>query len=326
MLIDQFQFHQYVQFVFHRQWSGLKAYANERGISIIGDVPIFVSYDSADAWAHPDLFHFDAQGRPTLVAGVPPDYFSPTGQLWGNPLYNWDTMARDGYAWWIDRFKRAFQQVDVVRLDHFRGFEACWAVPATEQTAINGKWLESPGSDLFKAVKEALGPARFIAEDLGLITPEVDALREECGFPGMKVLQFAFSDDPDNLYLPHNYHDNCVVYTGTHDNDTTLGWLNAASEQERAAVRRYLGGSCEEPNWALIRLALMSVARIAIVPLQDILGIGSEGRMNTPGRAGGNWGWRFAQAMLTPELASRLAELTEISGRAPRGHGPDKQS
>ena len=320
-LSEQIQFHQYVQFVFHRQWSALKAYANEHGISIIGDVPVFVAYDSADAWAHPELFHLDAQGRSTLVAGVPPDYFSPTGQLWGNPLYNWDAMARDGYAWWIQRFRRAFQQVDVVRLDHFRGFEACWAVPATEETAINGSWLKSPGSELFRAVDSALGPARFIAEDLGLITPEVEALREECGFPGMKVLQFAFSDNSDNPYLPHNYGDsegNCVVYTGTHDNDTTVGWFIAASEKERAALHRYIGGYCEEPNWALIRLAMISVARIAIIPLQDVLGVGSEGRMNTPGRASGNWGWRFAQAMLTPGLTRRLEELTEASGRAPR--------
>ncbi len=320
---EQIRFHQYVQFLFHRQWSGLKAYANERGIRIIGDVPIFVAYDSADAWAHPELFHLDDQGKPTLVAGVPPDYFSPTGQLWGNPLYNWDAMARDGYAWWIDRFRRAFQQVDVVRLDHFRGFEACWAVPAGEETAINGRWVKSPGGELFKTVGDALGSLPFIAEDLGLITPEVEALREECGFPGMKVLQFAFSDDADNPYLPHNYESNCVVYTGTHDNDTTLGWWKSTGEKERAAVRRYVGPAPfrvgdpgEEVNWALIRLAMISVARTAILPLQDLLGVGSEGRMNTPGRASGNWGWRFTSAMLAPGLAGRLKELAEASGRA----------
>ncbi|MGC9333583.1 MAG: 4-alpha-glucanotransferase, partial [Anaerolineae bacterium] len=318
-LVDQIQFHRYVQFLFDKQWSELKAYANKRGIAIIGDVPIFVAYDSADAWAHPELFHFDAERKPTLAAGVPPDYFSPTGQLWGNPLYDWETMARDGYRWWIDRFRRAFQQVDVIRLDHFRGFESCWAVPATEETAVNGRWLRTPGRELFQAVEEALGKLHFLAEDLGLITPEVEALREEYGFPGMKVLQFAFGDDPGNPYLPHNYEANAVVYTGTHDNDTTLGWFNAASEQERSFLRRYLGGPCEELNWAMIRLALTSVARIAIVPLQDVLGVGSEGRMNTPGRAGGNWGWRFSQATLTPELASRLRELTTVSGRAPRG-------
>jgi 4-alpha-glucanotransferase len=319
-LSEQVGFQRYVQFLFHRQWSELKAYANERGISIIGDAPIFVSYDSADAWAHPSLFHFDAEGQPTLVAGVPPDYFSPTGQLWGNPLYDWEAMRRDGYAWWIDRFKRAFEQVDVVRLDHFRGFEACWAVPAGEETAINGEWLKSPGSELFQAVGAALGPLRLVAEDLGLITPEVEALREECGFPGMKVLQFAFSGEPDNPHLPYNYERASVVYTGTHDNDTTRGWLNTASEGELDALRRYLGGSSEELDWAMIRLALMSVAHTAVIPLQDILGVGSEGRMNTPGRASGNWGWRFTPGNLTPELARRLAELTEISGRAPRGH------
>ncbi len=322
-LSEQIQYHRYVQFMFDRQWTSLKAYANERGISIMGDVPIFVSYDSADAWAHPELFHFDAQGKPTLVAGVPPDYFSLTGQKWGNPLYDWDAMASDGYAWWIDRFRRAFEQVDAVRLDHFRGFEACWAVPATEETAINGEWLKSPGSELFRAVEAALGRVRFIAEDLGLITPEVKALVAECGFPGMKVLQFAFSGDPDNPYLPHNYDRNSLVYTGTHDNDTTVGWLNSASEQERGHLRRYIAGSCEEWNWAIIRLALMSVARIAIVPLQDILGVGSEGRMNTPGRADGNWGWRFTPGMLTPELGSRLKELTGVSGRAPRDENHD---
>ena len=320
-LSDQVQFHQYAQFVFDQQWSSLKAYANAHGVSIIGDVPIFVAYDSADAWAHPELFYFDPHGQPIVVAGVPPDYFSPTGQLWGNPLYNWSAMARDGYAWWIDRFKRAFEQVDVVRLDHFRGFEACWAVPAAEETAVNGKWLTGPGRALFQAVEETLGPVAFIAEDLGLITPEVEALRQACGLPGMKVLQFAFSGEPDHPYLPHNYEADCVVYTGTHDNDTTVGWLNSASEKERAAFRRYVGPSYEEPHWGMIRLALLSVARLAIIPLQDILGIGSEGRMNTPGRAGGNWGWRLTPTMLTPQLASRLAELTETAGRAPRRPG-----
>jgi len=319
-LIDEIEFQQYAQFQFDRQWSALKAYANERGIQIMGDVPIFVAYDSADAWAHAELFHFDAQGKPALVAGVPPDYFSPTGQLWGNPLYNWEAMARDGYSWWIDRFRRAFQQVDIVRLDHFRGFEACWAVPASEETAINGRWMKVPGRELFQAVETALGSAPFVAEDLGLITPEVKALREELGFPGMKVLQFAFSEDAFNPYLPHNYESNSVVYTGTHDNDTTLGWLRSAAEKELTALRRYTGPSGEELHWRLIRLAMMSVARIAIVPLQDVLGVGSEGRMNTPGRAGGNWGWRFALSSLAPEIAARLKDLVEAAGRVPRSH------
>ena len=281
-----------------------------------------MSYDSADAWAHPELFHFDAEGRPTLVAGVPPDYFSPTGQLWGNPLYNWETHRESGYAWWIERFKRAFELTDVVRLDHFRGFEACWAVPAGEETAVNGEWLKCPGSELFRAVEKALGPVRFIAEDLGVITPEVEALREECGFPGMKVLQFAFGDGPNNPYLPHNHERNCVVYTGTHDNDTTLGWWKSAGKDEQEALRSYAGGSRDEPNWVMIRLALMSVAATAIIPLQDILGIGSEGRMNTPGRATGNWGWRYTEGMLTGEVATRLKALTETYGRSPHGWAP----
>jgi len=324
-LKDLVAFHQYAQYQFHRQWSSLKTYANQRGISIIGDIPIFVAYDSADAWAHADLFYFDAEGKPTLVAGVPPDYFSPTGQLWGNPLYRWDVMAQDGYAWWVARLKRAFQQLDVVRLDHFRGFETCWAVPAGKQTAINGKWTKGPGSDLFHAVERALGPVRVIAEDLGLITPEVEALREECAFPGMKVLQFAFSGDPENLYLPHNFERNCVVYTGTHDNDTTLGWLSTLGQKERTALRRYLGPRCDELNWELVRLALMSVAQTAIFPLQDILGVGSEGRMNTPGRASGNWGWRFSEGMLTAALRDRLKELTETYGRAPAARATGDQ-
>jgi 4-alpha-glucanotransferase len=312
------QYQHYAQFIFHRQWSELRTYANEHGVKIIGDIPIFVAYDSADAWAHPELFHFDGEGKPTMVAGVPPDYFSPTGQLWGNPLYNWDAMARDGYAWWIARLKRAFEQVDIVRLDHFRGFEACWAVPAGEETAVNGEWIKGPGVDLFRAASWALGDVKVIAEDLGLITPEVEALRQACAFPGMKVLQFAFSGDPDNLYLPHNFERDSVVYTGTHDNDTTLGWASTLGPAERTDLRRYLGGHWADLNWEVIRLALMSVACTAIIPLQDVLGSGSEGRMNTPGQASGNWGWRFPQSALTPALSVRLKALTETYGRAPR--------
>jgi 4-alpha-glucanotransferase len=315
-LNDLVSFHQYAQFLFGKQWSNLKAYANEHGIRIIGDIPLFVAYDSADAWAHQELFHFDAQGKPTLVAGVPPDYFSPTGQLWGNPLFRWDVMAQDGYAWWIARFRSALRQVDVIRLDHFLGFEACWAVPAGAETAINGTWLQGPGIDLFRAVEAALGPVPIIAEDLGLITPEVEALRKELGIPGMKVLQFAFSGDPLSPYLPHNYERNYVVYTGTHDNEPTLGWLSTISEAERLALHGYLGGRGDELNWELIRLALMSVAHTAIFPLQDVLSVGSEGRMNTPGRANGNWGWRYSQGMLTSASCSRLKTLTEVYGRA----------
>jgi len=316
-LSDLVGYHQYTQFIFHQQWSALKAYANSKGIRIIGDIPIFVAFDSADTWAHQELFYCDAQGKPTLVAGVPPDYFSATGQLWGNPLYRWDSMAKDGYAWWIARFKTTLQQIDIVRLDHFRGFEAYWAVPAGEETAINGKWVKGPGEDLFRAIEQALGPIPIIAEDLGLITPEVEALREELGFPGMRVLQFAFGGEADHAYLPHNYERNCVVYTGTHDNDTTLGWLNTASELERRNLRLYLGGRWDEIHWEMIRLALMSAADTVIFPLQDVLGMGSEGRMNTPGKAGGNWCWRYAPDMLGAAAGERLKTLTEVYGRAP---------
>jgi 4-alpha-glucanotransferase len=314
-LADLVSFHQFVQFIFHKQWARLKAYTNQHEIRIIGDIPIFVALDSADAWAHQELFYCDAQGKPTLVAGVPPDFFSATGQLWGNPLYRWEAMASNGYAWWIERFKCALSQVDVVRLDHFRGFESYWAVPAGEETAIHGKWVKGPGIELFRAVERVLGPVPIIAEDLGLITPKVKALLAEAGFPGMKVLQFAFADDATNLYLPHNHVANAVVYTGTHDNDTSLGWYSTASEKERAALKAYLGGYTQEINWQMIRLAFMSVAHTALVPLQDVLGIGSEGRMNTPGRASGNWGWRYTPDMLSEPVAVRLRAMTEIYGR-----------
>jgi 4-alpha-glucanotransferase len=318
ILDGDIQYHQYAQFQFFKQWLALKQYANRQGIRIVGDIPIFVAYDSADAWSHPELFYFDEAGKLTVVAGVPPDYFSPTGQLWGNPLYRWDVMAQDGYAWWTARFKMAFQWLDVVRLDHFRGFEAYWAVPAGEETAINGKWVKGPGTDLFRAVGQALGPLLIIAEDLGLITPEVETLRDELGFPGMKVLQFAFCGDPTHPYLPHNYECNYVVYTGTHDNDTTLGWFDSASQEERTYAQKYMGVHGDQINWDMIRLALMSVANTAILPLQDVLGIGSEGRMNTPSRASGNWSWRYTEGMLTEAVRDRLEDLTEIYGRAPR--------
>jgi 4-alpha-glucanotransferase len=320
-LADGLHYHQYAQFQFFAQWSELKRYANRLGIRLVGDIPIFVAYDSADAWAHQESFCFDENGRPTVVAGVPPDYFSATGQLWGNPHYRWDIMARDGYAWWIARFKMAFQLVDIVRLDHFRGFEASWAVPAGAETAVQGAWVKGPGVAFFRAVEQALGPLPMIAEDLGLITPEVEALLRELQFPGMKLLQFAFTSDPRAMvpgFLPHNFERNCVVYTGTHDNDTTVGWYNAASEEERTTLSRYLGRRPDEVHWELIRLALMSVAHTAIFPLQDVLGIGSEGRMNTPGVPSGNWGWRFASGMLTDAARDRLKELTETYGRAPR--------
>jgi 4-alpha-glucanotransferase len=316
-LADAIQYHRYTQFQFYRQWSALKRYANGKDIRIVGDIPIFVAYDSADAWSHPELFCFDDYGHPSLVAGVPPDFFSPTGQLWGNPLYRWDAMARDGYAWWIERFRAALQQVDIVRLDHFRGFEAYWAVPAGEETAVKGCWVKGPGADLFHSLEQALGRLPIIIEDLGLITQRVKALRDELGFPGMKVLQFAFTADPDDAYLPHNYEHNCVVYTGTHDNDTTLGWWNSLDQGARTRVQVYLGRHGDDISWDLIRLALMSVADRAIFPLQDVLGIGSEGRMNTPGRMSGNWGWRYTDAMLNDRVRERLRGLAEIYGRAP---------
>ena len=308
------------QFWFHRQWAGLRAHANERGIAILGDVPIFIAGDSADAWGQRDLFHFDETGRPTVVAGVPPDYFSATGQRWGNPLYRWDRMARDGYAWWISRLRSTLGFFDLVRVDHFRGFEAYWEIPANEPTAVQGRWAPGPGQPFFDAVREALGELPIIAEDLGVITPEVEALRDRNGLPGMKVLQFAFAGDANDPYLPHTYPHGCVVYTGTHDNDTTRGWFATASDAERDRVRRYLGCSDEEAVAELVRAALASAADLAVVPLQDLLDLGTEARMNTPGRAEGNWAWRFAWNDLPPWLAPRLRELVELYGRM--GDGP----
>ncbi len=321
--------HKFWQYLFFKQWLALATYANGKGVKIIGDIPIFVAHDSADVWANPQLFHLDKEGNPTSVAGVPPDYFSETGQLWGNPLYRWELMAKDGYQWWLKRIRAALSSVDIVRLDHFRGFEKYWAVPATETTAVNGKWELGPGADLFNAIKNAFadeaGKLPIIAEDLGLITPEVDALREQFNLPGMRVLQFSFGTDPDADKLkPYSYERNSVVYTGTHDNDTTLGWFSTKaaespdgeaklSEQEFAI--KYLGTDGKELNWDFIRLALASVADTAIIPLQDVLGCGSEARMNTPARESGNWSWRFRADQLTPEFRQRLAALTELYGR-----------
>ncbi|HEX8969528.1 MAG TPA: 4-alpha-glucanotransferase, partial [Chloroflexota bacterium] len=284
---------------------------------IIGDVPIFVAHDSADVWSHQHLFKLDADGYSTVVAGVPPDYFSTTGQLWGNPLYDWDAMARDGYGWWIARFRHLLQLVDLVRIDHFRGFESAWEVPAGADTAINGEWARGPGEAVFRAIGEALGgQPPVIAEDLGLITPEVRQLREATGFPGMKVLQFAFGGGADNPYLPHNFDDpNCVVYTGTHDNNTTRGWFATLPESTRAHVCRYVGGDDTCMSASLMRLALSSTASTAIVPLQDVLDLGSEARLNTPGAAEGNWLWRVRPDQLDPDHADCLAGLTDLYGR-----------
>jgi 4-alpha-glucanotransferase len=295
---------------------------------MMGDIPIFVAHNSADVWSRPDLFHLDAEGNPSLQAGVPPDYFSATGQLWGNPLYRWDAMAAEGYAWWIERLRSTLQLVDLVRLDHFRGFEAFWEVAGGETTAINGRWVKAPGVQLFQAVQSALGDLPIVAETLGVITPEVEALREQFGFPGMGVLQFAFGVDPQAPeFMPHNYPRHFVVYTGTHDNDTTLGWWTQWDprnstrsaenvRREREFALKYLGTDGREMNWVFIRTILASVAGLAITPLQDVLGLGAEARMNLPATSSGNWRWRFTRDQLTPEIATRLRELTEIYQRA----------
>jgi 4-alpha-glucanotransferase len=305
----------YMQWQFFRQWRGVKEYANRLGIGIFGDIPIFVAYDSADVWANRQLFLLDEKGRPTVVAGVPPDYFSSTGQLWGNPLYDWDAMASNGYGWWIERFRCSFAICDMVRIDHFRGFESHWEVPATEKTAVNGRWAPGPGDALFYAVEGALGQLPIIAEDLGVITPEVEELRDRFSFPGMKILQFAFGSGPQNPYLPHNHIRECVVYTGTHDNDTTVGWFASLAEHEKKDVCRYLHTPGNDIAWELIRSCLVSVADTVIFPLQDLLSLDSKARMNTPGTSAGNWAWRFSADALTPDLAGKLLELTEIYGR-----------
>ena len=308
--------HKFRQFLFFRQWADVRHHAHERGVRLIGDVPIFVSIDSADVWANPGLFQLDAERRPIAVAGVPPDYFSATGQLWGNPLYNWEALKRTGYAWWVARLRATLRQVDLVRLDHFRGFEAYWEIPAGSPTAQTGRWVKGPGHDFFRALRAALGDLPLIAEDLGVITPEVEALRDHFHLPGMRILQFAFGGAVEDRFLPHNYERNTVVYTGTHDNDTTLGWFRTLSEAESRFLRRYVPGVEHDPAWSLIRLAWSSVADYALAPLQDVLNLGSEARMNFPGQPSGNWAWRFRAEMLTAAVIDRLADLTEVYGRA----------
>jgi 4-alpha-glucanotransferase len=321
-LRDELDRHAFVQWVFDRQWGALRARAAALGVRLIGDVPIFVAHDSADVWAHRELFHLDGEGRPTVVAGVPPDYFSATGQRWGNPLYRWDVLAAGGYGWWIERFRRTLEQVDVARVDHFRGFEAYWEVPAEEETALNGRWVPGPGAALFRAVESALGRLPLIAEDLGVITPEVDALREGLGLPGMRVLHFAFGDDDANPHLPANHPANTVAYTGTHDNDTSAGWFAAAGAAERAGLRRLTAAPDADVHWGMIETVFRSPADVAVVPLQDVLGLGSEARMNTPGTTGRNWAWRARPHDLSPEAALRLRAITERTGRRPAGGAP----
>jgi 4-alpha-glucanotransferase len=326
-LRDEIRYHEFTQFLFHRQWGEVRRYANERGVVVIGDLPIFVAYDSADAWAHRDLFRLDREGRPTVVAGVPPDAFTAEGQFWGNPVYDWTHNANTGYSWWIDRVRSSLRQVDLLRIDHFRAFAASWVVPAAAPTAAAGHWEPGPGRTIFDAMERALGPLMFIVEDLGLITPDVVALRQELGFQGMKVLQFSFDSGPSNAYLPHNYVPETVAYTGTHDNQTTIGWFRTLPDHVRASVQRYLGRDGSDIAWDLIRTALASVADRAITPLQDVMRLDDDARMNTPGIPSGNWAWRYAPHQLHEGLADGLRELTETYGRLsayeqPRGHDP----
>jgi 4-alpha-glucanotransferase len=309
---------QYRQYCFFRQWVALKEYANQQGLLLFGDLPIFVALDAADVWAHQNLFRLDPAGHPTVVAGVPPDYFSATGQLWGNPLYRWEAHSADGFTWWRQRLQGELQRTDLVRIDHFRGLEACWAIPVPAATAIHGQWEKSPGAELCRALQRVNADLPIVAEDLGVITPEVEALRLEFGFPGMKILQFAFDSGSDNPYLPHNYDEvKCVVYTGTHDNATTRGWWENLTRAQRARVATYLGKHRPEIPWDLIRLGMASVAELCIIPCQDLLGLGDEARFNFPGKAAGNWRWRLETGQLTPKLAERLRGLAQIYNRLP---------
>ncbi len=316
-LAGEVMIHTFGQFLFDRQWTDLKAFANAKGVKVIGDAPIFVSGDSADVWAHPEQFLLNADGEASVVAGVPPDYFSEDGQLWGNPLYDWDAMERDGYRWWAARLRRQLSQVDLIRLDHFRGFAAAWHVKAGATTAKVGTWVDGPREKLFARLRSDLGGLPIIAEDLGLITDDVHALREAFGFPGMRVIQFALGG-PDNPYWPHNYEPNTVAYTGTHDNDTTVGWWANLSDADRTKVGEYLGHAVSEPHWDLIRMASASVAVVAVAPLQDVLGLGGEARMNVPGVAAGNWEWRFRPDQFRAGVIERLAEWTVKYNRVPK--------
>ena len=319
--VENIEDYKFRQWQFFTQWSELKAYANNKGIKLIGDVPIFIAHDSADVWANRELFYLDELGNPTVVAGVPPDYFSVTGQYWGNPLYKWDEMAKDGYSWWIRRFKAVQTQVDIIRIDHFRGFEAYWEIPTNvERTAVNGQWVEGPGIPFFRVIEAALGNLPIIAEDLGVITEGVEAMRDGLGLPGMKVLQFAWGNLPEaNLFLPHHHIANSVVYSGTHDNNTTNGWWysNETNEHIHHHIEKYTNNSVTEPNWTLIRIAEASVSHMAVVPMQDVLSLGADARMNTPNTSSGNWIWRMVEDNFTDrEARDRLRDLTLLYGRA----------
>jgi 4-alpha-glucanotransferase len=308
------QRHAFRQFLFFKQWTALREYAHARGLRIVGDIPIFVAFDSADAWSHPELFYLDEERKPTIVAGVPPDYFSPTGQLWGNPLYRWEAHAQSSYAWWIDRMRATLKQVDIIRLDHFRGFAGYWAVPYGNVTAEIGEWQPGPGRQFLVALQQALGDLPIIAEDLGLITPDVFELRDSFDLPGMRIFQFGFGT-PQDPFLPHNYVRNCVAYTGTHDNDTVLGWYKGAPKAEQELARQYLNATARNLPWAMIRSLWASVANTVVTPMQDLLSLGTEARMNFPGKLGGNWGWRVLEDQLTDELQAKLLEFNTIYGR-----------
>lgn len=312
---EEIQYQRWLQFEFFKQWGALKTYANEKGIRIVGDIPIFVDHNSADVWSNPKYFEVDKQGNRKLVAGVPPDYFSETGQLWGNPLYKWDLMEKDDYAWWVERFRQMFELFDAIRVDHFRGFDAYWEVEASEETAIKGNWVDGPGEKLFNAIKRELGELPIIAEDLGVMTHSVKELRDSFQFPGMKILQFAFESDSTNGFLPHNYSRNCVVYTGTHDNDTTIGWYESAPEEEKHRAREYIRSDGSEIHWDLIRLAMLSVADQAIFPLQDFMNLNAQHRMNIPGTVNDNWIWRYTDQMLDSVDRVRIRQLVNLSNR-----------
>ena len=317
---ERMGFWKFCQWNFYRQWLALKAYANSRGIQVIGDTPIFIAYLSAEVWASPHLFELGVDaanfGRPSVVAGVPPDFFSATGQRWGNPLYRWSEHAQDGFSWWVERVRHIFDLVDIVRIDHFRGFAGYWQIPVSEPTAVKGRWVPGPGEALFKAINKALGPMPIIAEDLGLITPDVEALRKKFGLPGMRILQFAFAGDASDRFLPHNHEPDTVVYTGTHDNDTTAGWWASATDRERHMARGYLATDGHDMPWTLIRAAMASVADTAVHPMQDVLALPSDCRMNHPGQESGWWGWRFQWSQVQSWHAQRLAELSRLYGRS----------
>lgn len=313
---DALNIRRFEQFVFSQQWQALKHYANERGVLLFGDMPIFVAHDSVDVWANPELFTLDQEGQPEKVAGVPPDYFSETGQRWGNPLYRWDEHGKTGFLWWQQRLQTQLDLFDLIRIDHFRGFEACWEIPVDCETAIDGEWVKAPGDALFNTLLSSFGELPLVAEDLGIITDEVTALREKYGMPGMKILQFAFGGDASNPYLPHQHCQDSVAYTGTHDNDTTLGWFESLDDRTKGHVYRYFGETTESMPWLLIRATLQSVSELAVIPMQDLLALDGKHRMNVPGTIDGNWTWRFDWDMVDENCAPKLKKLNKLYGRS----------